>query len=134
MKKKILDAQLDFIWNWLIFVARSDSYQPWANSQSKFQIPLFLSCKWTHFLDAFCLSISEGLNFFKFLFFFFFNKRCLIFLYSAWQQMEIMIFSLGYDCGMIQYLTKQLFPTMLIFMLFGSSKENYTCLKILSLG
>ena len=46
--------------------------------------------------------------------------------------MEIMIFSLGYDCGMIQYLTKQLFPTMLIFMLFGSSKENYTCLKILS--
>ena len=46
--------------------------------------------------------------------------------------MEIMIFSLGYDCGMIPYLTKQLFLIMLIFMLFGSSKENYTCLKILS--
>ena len=26
-----------------------------------------------------------------------------------------MIFSLGYDCGMIQYLTKQLFPTIVNF-------------------
>lgn len=106
-----------------------------AMSKSSIQIPnsSFFIMQINTFSRCFLFKHLWGIKLFQIsFFFFFFNKGCLIFLYSAWQQMEIMIFSLGYDCGMIQYLTKQLFPTMLIFMLFGSSKENYTCLKILS--